>query len=105
MVTLGHLEAWAEAGGWAQGPPQGLLPVDDAFPGLPRLALGAQQALALRQGRTLEVPEAGPEGAILRAYDEASRFLGLVIVGEEGRIRVQRLFVPGANGDDSSPGT
>jgi tRNA pseudouridine55 synthase len=105
MVTLGHLEAWAEAGGWTQGPPQGLLPVDDAFPGLPRLELGAGQALGLRQGRALEVPGAGPSGTILRAYDEARQFLGLVIVGEEGRIRVQRLFVPGADGNDSSATT
>jgi tRNA pseudouridine55 synthase len=105
MVTVGQLEAWAEAGGWAQGPPQGLRPVDDAFPGLPRLVLGAEQALGLRQGRTLQVPEPVQNGAVLRAYDEAGQFLGLVIADGEGRIRVQRLFVPGANGNDSSPGT
>jgi hypothetical protein len=36
-----------------------------------------------------------------RVYDPASRFLGLVTGGSEGRIRVERLFVPGAAGEDA----
>jgi tRNA pseudouridine55 synthase len=105
MVTLGSLEAWADAGGWAQGSPAGLLPVDAAFPGLPQVRLDAVQSLFLRQGRALAVAEPGPVGTLLRACDEADAFLGLVIVAEDGRIRVHRLFVPGAQGNDSCAST
>lgn len=97
MVEWPALQAWGEAGGWDGGPPPGLLPVDRAFPGLPGLELDATRTLHLRQGR--EVP-AGPlapeEGAIARVYGPGGEFLGLATVEAGGRLRVQRLFVPGA---------
>ena len=40
-----------------------------------------------------------------RAYDPAGRFLGLVEPGAAGRLQVQRLFVPGAGTNGSSPKT
>jgi hypothetical protein len=36
-----------------------------------------------------------------RVYDPAGRFLGLVTCITGGRIRVERLFVPGASGQDA----
>jgi hypothetical protein len=53
--------------------------------------------LHLRQGRVLDPPPGGvPAGPLLRAYDARGRFLGLVEAGQDGRLRVQRLFVAGA---------
>lgn len=96
MVTLAALEEWAAAGGWDGGAPPGLLPVDRAFPGLAALTLDDGQALRLCQGQA--IPFAGQHakpGATLRIYTAAGQFLGLAVAGEDGRLRVQRLFVPG----------
>jgi tRNA pseudouridine55 synthase len=92
MVTLERLAAGdaAAQAGW-------LLPVDRAFPDLPVVELDATQALHLRQGRALDTPVPLAGGPILRAYDASGGFLGLVQIGADGRLRVQRLFVPGAN--------
>jgi tRNA pseudouridine55 synthase len=100
MVTLGTLEKWSEEGGWVTGPPPGVLPVDRAFPALPRLDLDAAGSLHLRQGRVLDCA-ATPLAAtgLLRAYDGSGTFLGLVEADEERQVRVRRLFVPGDQGD------
>jgi tRNA pseudouridine55 synthase len=96
MVTMAALEDWAAAGGWTQGTPPGLLPVDRAFPGLRRVDLDAGLSLCLRQGRALDVRAPGAPGDLLRVYGEDGGFLGLVTLGEDGLLRVQRLFVAGA---------
>jgi len=96
MVTLEALEAWAVAGEWQAGAPPGLLPVERAFADLARLDLDARHSLQLTQGRVLELAEAGVAGRLLRAYDEAGRFLGLAELGADRRLRVRRLFVNGA---------
>ncbi|HWJ04450.1 MAG TPA: tRNA pseudouridine(55) synthase TruB [Steroidobacteraceae bacterium] len=93
MVTLERIEAEAAAGG---GSPDWLLPVDCAFPTLPAVTLDATQTLHLRQGRALEAPVDLAAGPVLRAYDPAGSFLGLVEFGPDARLRVQRLFVSGA---------
>lgn len=99
MVTLEALEANAgRACGDPAGPaPDWLLPVDRAFPDLPSVMLDETSTLHLRQGRSLSAPPVpGPAGTLLRAYDAAGGFLGLVEAGPDGRLRVQRLFVAGA---------
>ncbi|HEX7374721.1 MAG TPA: tRNA pseudouridine(55) synthase TruB [Steroidobacteraceae bacterium] len=97
MVTLAALEDWAAAGGWESGAPPGLLPVERAFPGLAALTLDDGQALQLCQGRVIDVPGLRSEPDVpLRVYDPRGRFLGLAVAAGEGRLRVQRLFVPGA---------
>ena len=98
MVPLQVIEAWAGREPPDDERPEWLLPVDAAFTGLPRLDLDARQSLHLRQGRML--PLAGPaESGAVRAYDESGRFLGLV-QPEAGGLRVARLFVAGASGDE-----
>jgi tRNA pseudouridine55 synthase len=100
MVSLDEVEQWSTSGGWEAGPPPGLLPVDRAFPQLPRLDLDPGQTLHLRQGRVLRLAGAPPEpGRLARAYGADAGFLGLVETAPDGCIRVQRLFVPGANGE------
>jgi tRNA pseudouridine55 synthase len=99
-VSLAEIEAWAADGDPERlddpaRRPDWLLPVDCAFPGLPQVRLDDAQSLHLRQGRDLAAPAAAG-GPLLRAYDAAGTFLGLVAVGPDGRLRVQRLFVPGA---------
>jgi tRNA pseudouridine55 synthase len=102
MVTLGQVEA-TPAGDASDIPWLG--PVDSAFPDVPAVALDAQQALYLCQGRTLEPPPGLPAAALYRAYGPAGRFLGLVEAGPAGRLQVQRLFVPGAGTTAEHPST
>ena len=102
MVTLERIEA--TDGDAAEAPPW-LLPVDAAFVGLESLQLDAAQSLQLRQGRTLDPLPGGSPGPLLRAYDAAHGFLGLVEVGPDGRLRVQRLFVAGAGTAPPTPKT
>jgi len=97
MVALGELEAWAQAGAWeGASPPPGLLAVDRAFTGLPRVDLDARLSLYLRQGREVEPASSPSETGVWRAYDEAGQFLGLVEATAERRLRVRRLFVAGS---------
>lgn len=96
MVTLEAIEAWAGAAPADAGGPGWLLPVDAAFPFLPRLDLDPAADLRLRQGRILPL-ELPPGAAQARAYDPAGRFLGLVEPAPGGGLRVVRLFVPGAS--------
>lgn len=102
MVTLEQVEATPAAD--PTGIPW-LAPVDSAFPDLPMVALDAQQALYLCQGRTLEPPAGLPAADQYRAYGPAGRFLGLVEAGPDGRLQVQRLFVPGAGTSAEHPST
>lgn len=101
MVTLEAVEAWVTDHPGEAEQPAWLLPVDAAFATLPRLELDARSSLHLRQGRELPAPEALAAGEMARVYDPARRFLGLVTCGSEGRIRVERLFVSGAAGEDA----
>ena len=99
MVTLEAVEAWVADHPDEAERPAWLLPVDAAFATLPRLELDARSSLQLRQGRELPAPAALATGEMARVYDPASRFLGLVTGVSGGRIRVERLFVPGAAGE------
>jgi tRNA pseudouridine55 synthase len=98
MVTLDEIDAWTCSNGAGGEHPPWLLPVDRAFPGLPRIELDELQSLHLRQGRVLEACKVGPGTGRARAYDAGGRFLGLVACDRAGRITVERLFVPGAGG-------
>jgi tRNA pseudouridine55 synthase len=102
MVTLDEIEATpaaeADRAPW-------LAAADTAFPDLPVVALDAGQALHLCQGRTLQRPAGLPDAAHYRAYDPAGHFLGLVEPGAEGRLQVERLFVPGAGTNGIGPKT
>ncbi|HET9694340.1 MAG TPA: tRNA pseudouridine(55) synthase TruB [Steroidobacteraceae bacterium] len=102
MVTFEGIEAAARDG---QGAPDWLLPVDEAFRGLPELRLDTTQSLHLRQGRTLDPPVGSAAGSLLRAYDDEHGFLGLVEIDATGRLRVQRLFVAGAGTAPAGPKT
>jgi tRNA pseudouridine55 synthase len=96
MVTLESVEAWAARPAAGDDLPGWLLPVDAAFPALPRLDLDRVASLYLRQGRTLAL--ALPPGASqARAYDVGGCFLGLVEPAPAGGLRVARLFVSGAS--------
>ena len=100
MVTLEAIEDWVTTGAATTAP--WLLPVDRAFSALPRLDLDERDSRHLRQGRVLEAPPAAGSAGRARAYGPGGHFLGLVLVGEEGRVRVDRLFVSGAGGGASS---
>lgn len=93
LVGLEQVEADVAAG---PGPYRWLLPVDHAFPDLPVLQLDELETLHLRQGRQLEPPSGLGTATVLRAYDPEGGFLGLVEMGQDGRLHVQRLFVAGA---------
>ncbi len=101
MVTLEAVEAWVAGHPGEAERPEWLLPVDAAFVTLPRVDVDARSSLHLRQGRELPAPAALATGEMARVYDPASRFLGLVTCESGGRIRVARLFVPGASAQDA----
>jgi tRNA pseudouridine55 synthase len=97
MVTLETIEQWAGHDGGAEDRPCWLRPVDLAFHQLPRLDLDRVQSLHLRQGREISVPEVPAGAARARAYGPDGRFLGLVVPTGGDRVRVERLYVPGAS--------
>jgi tRNA pseudouridine55 synthase len=98
MVSLDEVERWAGEGGPDAGHPAWLQPMDLAFRGRPRIELDGTQALHLRQGRVLAAPAGTAASAGTAAYGPDGAFLGLVAVGTDGSIRVERLFVSGDAG-------
>ena len=101
MVALEVVERWAAEDGPEPGQAPWLLPVDRAFPGLPRVDLDPSRARHLCQGRVLQ-GAAGPLSVgTARAYGADGRFLGLVSIDGSGAVRVARLFVA----DDGSGGS
>jgi tRNA pseudouridine55 synthase len=95
LVTLERVESDLAAG---LARPDWLLPADAAFPGLGAVHLDDTRSLHLRQGRPLVPPAGLAGGPQWRAYGPDGAFLGLVELGADGRLRVVRLFVPGADG-------
>jgi len=91
MHTLAELQGLNEGEGEAALESL-LLPVEAGLSGWQRLRLDAGQALALGQGREvrLESPSAAAGDAL--ATDASGRALGLVSLGDDGLVRVKRLF-------------
>jgi tRNA pseudouridine55 synthase len=98
MVSLDEVERSAGEGGPDAGSPAWLQPMDLAFRGRPRIELDGTQAMHLRQGRVLAAPAGTTASAGTAAYGPDGAFLGLVAVGADGSIRVERLFVSGDAG-------
>jgi tRNA pseudouridine55 synthase len=98
MVSLESIEQWAGQGEPPAERPSWLEPVDTAFRARPRIDLDRLQALHLRQGRVLSAPAGSAASHAVRAYDAEGQFLGLVTVGADGTVRVERLFVSGDTG-------
>jgi tRNA pseudouridine55 synthase len=89
MVTLEALDRWRREGDAA------LRPVwwraaDDALSAYPRLDLDALSARDLRHGKVIRLQAAA---GLVRVYDPAGQFLGLVEVDPAGTTRVKRFFV------------
>lgn len=95
MITLEAIEDWAVQPLDAHDAPPWLQPVELAFTRLPRLDLGPVQARHLCQGRVVDAPEGTPMAPRAQARDSDGRFLGLVEVDANRKVRVLRLFVPG----------
>ena len=82
MHTLDQLQA---------GPPDSaLLPADRAVAHLPALHLSPAQTRAMSFGQAISAP--GAESGQLRLYDQSGGFLGLGVGGDDGAVRVLRLF-------------
>jgi len=86
MITLEELARRSSERGW-------LLPPDAALPRFPVVMLDTTAAAALRQGRTIATPEAGPAGTV-RLRDEHGRFIGLGERDAAGGLKARRLFAP-----------
>jgi tRNA pseudouridine55 synthase len=85
FASLERLEAMSEEERIAQ-----LLPVDALLSNLPRVDLGAEEALRLGRGQGIERNEIGRPG-LVRIYGPAREFLGMAEVLEAGRIVPRRL--------------
>ncbi len=103
MVSLEAIEQWGGEGEPPDERPAWLEPVDLAFQSLPRLDLDARQALHLTQGRVLVAPASLEGSTAVRAYAPEGRFLGLVTVGPDRAVRVERLFVSGSGAPATPP--
>ena len=68
-----------------------LLPLEDGLVGWPRAALDPAQVVALGHGQAVPMPAGTALGEVL-AVDEAGRGLAIARIGEDGLLRVQRLF-------------
>ena len=68
-----------------------LLPVEQALRAVPKVALDADQARRLGMGQPVRVPAAESADPV-QLCDESGRSLGLVHIGPDGAVRVQRLF-------------
>jgi tRNA pseudouridine55 synthase len=91
MHALAELQARREAEGEAAIESL-LLPVEAGLADWPRLQLDAGQAAALCRGQEVRLgPPFGATREVL-AVDSADRALGLVTVGDDGSVRVKRLF-------------
>lgn len=91
MHTLAELQALLESEGEAAIESL-LLPVEAGLAGWPRLQLDAAQALALGQGREVRLGAPSMPAGDALATDSSGRALGLVSLGDEGLVRVRRLF-------------
>jgi tRNA pseudouridine55 synthase len=98
MVSLDEIERSAVGEEPESHRPAWLQPVDLAFRDRPRINLDPAQALHLRQGRVLLAPDGATASAGTPAYGPDGGFLGLVTVGIDGSVRVERLFVSGDSG-------
>ena len=85
LVSLERLEAMSEEERIAQ-----LLPEDALLSSLPRVDLGAEEALRLGRGQGIERREFGQPG-LVRIYGPAREFLGMAEVLQAGRIIPRRL--------------
>ncbi len=94
MVTLGEIEAMAEAG--PHGLDALLLPLDAALAGWPALVLSAADAFRAGQGQAVAVATA-PAG-LVRLYAPGPVFIGMGEVDDDGRMQPRRLLTarPGA---------
>ncbi len=92
MLTLAALEAEASAGG-AEALDRHLLPVDRALGHWPACRLVQDAASRFLQGQPVTAADAdAAAGSLLRAYDEAGRFLGVASATGDGRVAPKRLF-------------
>jgi tRNA pseudouridine55 synthase len=69
-----------------------LLPVEAGLANWPRLQLDAAQALALGQGREVRLASPSLAAGDVLATDASGVALGLVSLGDDGLVRVKRLF-------------
>jgi len=89
MWTLAQLEQCARADVAALD--EILLPLEQGLAALPELVLGDDEALRLRQGKTLAKPDLRGH-ALCRALDAAGRLVALIEVDQTGIARVRRGF-------------
>lgn len=90
LWTIEALQALAELGEAVLD--AAVLPVEQALRAVPKLMLDAEQARRLGMGQPVRLPEAAETVEPVQLCDESGRSLGLVHIGPDGLVRVQRLF-------------
>jgi tRNA pseudouridine55 synthase len=92
MSRLDELADLAETG--LEALDRHLLPLEQGLAGYPRVCLGKDATLRLRQGQVVEIAGAAPPGRCV-ALDEAGRAIALAECDADGRLRSLRGFNPG----------
>lgn len=89
LVDMASLEARAEQG--LEALDDLLLPVDSALADWPEVKLSGDSAYYLRKGQPVLVPRAPTRGRV-RLYDDASGFIGVGEILDDGRVAPKRLM-------------
>jgi tRNA pseudouridine55 synthase len=89
MVRLDELEAQESVEARQQ---QYLLPVDCVLSHWPRIAIGAGDAVRLRQGQKIMLDD-GPAAGRFRVYDPSAVFVGIGDVSPSGELFPKRIFL------------
>jgi tRNA pseudouridine55 synthase len=87
MLSLDAVLAGADAG-------SGLVPADKALEHLPHVAIGPEQAVALRHGQAIPSATQAPAGARVRVYEPSGAFMGIAEVKADGWLQPRRLMAP-----------
>ena len=69
-----------------------LMPADGLVTYLPQIIISVADAAALRQGQRPHLPNPPAAAELLRAYDPAQQFLGLIEVQDDGLALARRLM-------------
>jgi tRNA pseudouridine55 synthase len=86
-VSLSALESDSESARDAR-----LMPADGLVSYLPKIMVSVTDAAALRKGQRPHLPNPPAAAELLRAYDPAHRFLGLIEVQNDGLALARRLM-------------
>ncbi|MEM7016167.1 MAG: tRNA pseudouridine(55) synthase TruB [Pseudomonadota bacterium] len=90
MISFETLENLAQAG--FEQLDQTLMPIEDSLPDWPTVEVAGDMAYYMRQGQSMQVPQAPTEGWV-RLFDKDTGFMGIGHILPDGRVAPKRLLI------------